>query len=93
MSTLNIRLDEQDKIEFNEFCKENGLTMGAAVNLFIKKTVNEWRIPFEIGGKRMSASEMRAQREAEEIIAHPENYKWYSSVDDLMEAAESDGED
>ena len=48
-TNLNIRMDCDLKREFDEFCKEVGMSVTTAICLFAKKTVAEQRIPFEIG--------------------------------------------
>lgn len=47
-TTICIRLDENLKKEFEEFCSSTGMSMSTAINIFIKKSVREQRIPFEI---------------------------------------------
>ena len=47
-TNINIRIDEDLKKQFEEFCSTVGINMTAAVNLFAKKVVSEQRIPFEI---------------------------------------------
>lgn len=45
---VNIRMDADDKAEFEELCAELGLTMNAAFNLFVKQALREQAIPFRI---------------------------------------------
>lgn len=45
---VNFRIDEDVKKEMEEVCSKMGLTMTAALNLFINKVTMERRIPFEI---------------------------------------------
>ena len=45
---VNFRIDEEVKKEMEEVCSKMGLTMTAALNLFINKVTMERRIPFEI---------------------------------------------
>lgn len=47
-SILSVRMDENLKREFDEFCAEVGLNSSVAVNLFVRTVVREKRIPFEI---------------------------------------------
>lgn len=47
-SILSVRMDENLKKEFDEFCSEVGLNSSVAVNLFVRTVVREKRIPFEI---------------------------------------------
>lgn len=48
MMNVSVRMDNETKIEFEKFCKEVGLSISGAFNLFAKKVVRERRIPFDI---------------------------------------------
>ena len=45
---LTIRIDENDKKSFEEFCKKAGMNVTTAINLFIKTVIREQSLPFEI---------------------------------------------
>lgn len=45
---INIRIDEDVKKSMEETCKELGITMSAAFNIFARKMSREKRIPFEV---------------------------------------------
>lgn len=45
---VNFRIDEDVKKDMEDVCSRMGLTMTAALNLFINKVTMERRIPFEI---------------------------------------------
>lgn len=45
---VNIRMDEDVKKAMDITCKELGLTISAAINIFAKKMSREHRIPFEV---------------------------------------------
>lgn len=45
---VNIRMDEELKRQFEEFCSDVGMSMTTAFCVFAKKTVRERKIPFEI---------------------------------------------
>lgn len=45
---INIRMEEDLKKQFENFCSEVGLTMTTAFNVFAKTVVREKKIPFEI---------------------------------------------
>lgn len=47
--SINVRLDENLKKEFEAFCSEMGISMTTAVNLFIQRTVKDHKIPFALG--------------------------------------------
>ena len=48
LATLTSRVEESDKVAFDDFCSSVGLTASAAINLFVKAVVRERKIPFEI---------------------------------------------
>ena len=46
--TLNVRVDANDKKNFEEFCNNVGMNVSTAVNMFIKAVLREQKLPFEI---------------------------------------------
>lgn len=53
-TSINIRLDEDLKKEFSSLCENLGLNISTAINIFIKKSVNEWGIPFDLKAEKPS---------------------------------------
>ena len=47
-TNINIRIDKELKNEFEAVCKDLGLTMTAAFNVFAKTVSRRKAIPFEI---------------------------------------------
>ena len=47
-TNVNIRMDENLKKQFDEFCSNIGMSMTTAICVFAKTAVKEQRIPFEI---------------------------------------------
>lgn len=47
-STLSVKIDNADKLYFEDFCKEVGMNVSVAINMFIKAVIREKRLPFEI---------------------------------------------
>ena len=45
---VNFKLDPDTKKSFEEVCSEMGLSVSAALTVFVKKVCREKRIPFEI---------------------------------------------
>lgn len=45
---INLRIDEDVKRSMEQTCKELGITMSAAFNIFARKMSREKRIPFEV---------------------------------------------
>lgn len=47
-TTINVRMDDELKTEFENVCRDLGITMSAAVTILAKKMSREKRIPFEV---------------------------------------------
>lgn len=47
-TTINIRMDDSLKKEFDVACNDPGLTMTAAITMFAKKMTREKRVPLEV---------------------------------------------
>ncbi len=47
-TNLTIRIDNSDKKAFASICKNMGLTVSAAYNVFTKAVIRNRKIPFEI---------------------------------------------
>lgn len=45
---VNVRMDEDIKKSMEETCKELGITMSTAFNIFARKMCREKRIPFDV---------------------------------------------
>ncbi|MFC4651610.1 type II toxin-antitoxin system RelB/DinJ family antitoxin [Lactococcus nasutitermitis] len=51
-TNVNIRLDKDVKAQAEKLFGTMGLTMSSAINLFVRQTLLQEKIPFEIQGKR-----------------------------------------
>lgn len=90
-TNLSIRVNKEDKKEFENFCNAVGMNVSVAVNMFIKAVLRENKIPFEIIKKSQFDEDLQeALQEAKEMRKHPEKYKKFDSVEELMEDLNSD---
>lgn len=48
MMNVSVRMENETKKEFEKFCKDVGLSISAAFNIFAKKVIRERKIPFDI---------------------------------------------
>jgi len=53
---MTLRIEEDLKNEFDAFCYDVGLTTTSAVTMFVKATLREQRIPFEISTDKFYSS-------------------------------------
>lgn len=51
-TSISVRMDEDLKKQFDEFCSDVGMNMTTAFCIFAKTVVRERRIPFEITTER-----------------------------------------
>lgn len=84
-TNINIRMDSDLKKQFEAFCSDMGMTMTSAFNIFAKKAVREYRIPFEISGEVPNAVTKEAIEEVRKMKANPALGKSYTDVDTMME--------
>ncbi|SDY15487.1 type II toxin-antitoxin system RelB/DinJ family antitoxin [Eubacterium barkeri] len=61
-TTINIRLDQEVKKNFDAICNDMGMNMSTAVNIFAKAVIQKRGIPFQVtaGDPFYSASNMHA---------------------------------
>jgi DNA-damage-inducible protein J len=83
MKTVNVtlRIDEDLKESAEELFGDIGLSLNAACRIFLKKAVQEQRIPFELS--RPDRKTLKAISDAEQDKNVSDSY---GSVDELMEA-------
>lgn len=83
-TNINIRIDSDLKEQFERFCADMGMTMTTAINIFAKKAVREYRIPFEVGAELPNAETREAIREMQRMKADPSLGKTYTSADAMI---------
>lgn len=83
-TNVNIRIDEELKKQFDEFCTEVGMTMTTAFCIFAKTAVREQRIPFEISADIPNSETIKAMQEVENMIKNGTGKK-FNSIDELFE--------
>ena len=66
-TSINIRMDADLKRQFEAFCSDMGMTMTTAFNVFARKAVREYRIPFEISGDVPNAETVEAIKEVKRM--------------------------
>ncbi len=81
---LNIRVNAETKKDFEAFCRDMGMSMTTAINLFMRKTVREYRIPFDISGDIPNQTTLEAIREVEAMEKDPTRGKSYNSFEELL---------
>ena len=85
-AVLQTRVDEDTKKKAEKLFASLGLDTTTAIRLFLKQSVNQQRIPFDIVPPQESFSEktLAAVKEAKRISRDPK-VKSYSSAKELLE--------
>ena len=76
MAVINIRVNDEVKKEADTIFKSLGLNMSVAMNLFLKKCINEKGIPFDL---------KIPNKETNKILNGDIERKSYKNVDELFE--------
>ena len=84
-TNLNIRTDREVKMAAEQIFEELGLNMTTAVNIFLRQTIRENGIPFELKLDQPNDITVSAIAEGR-AMARNKNIKGYSSMDDLRAA-------
>ena len=80
---VTLRVDEDLKKEADTLFSELGLNLTTAFNIFLRQSVREQRIPFQVSKNIPNAVTLAAMDTAEK---GEDLYGPYDSVSDLMEA-------
>ena len=85
MATTNvsIRMDTELKAQADELFAELGMNLSTAFNIFVRQSLREGGIPFEIRTDRPNKETIAAMLEAENIAKDP-NVKGYTDLDEMF---------
>ena len=83
--STNIGLDAELKKSAQELFADFGMDLTTAITLFLKQSVREQRIPFEIRRLQPNTQTLIALAEYEEMKQHPEKYKRYSTFQEALD--------
>ena len=85
MATTNvsIRMDTELKAQADELFAELGMNLSTAFNIFVRQSMREGGIPFEIRTDRPNKETIAAMLEAEKIAKDP-NVKGYTDLDEMF---------
>ena len=81
-SNINIRIDDKLKKEAEKLFNDLGINMSSAINVFLKQSVREQKIPFEIRKEYPNYDTDMAIAETDSKDYN--NSKTYDSVDELF---------
>lgn len=93
-ANINIRIDPEIKLSAEKLFSSFGITITDAINIFLRKSIMDGGLPFEMKQPRYNAETEAAMDEARAIMNGRIPAKRYSSAHALFEEldAEADGE-
>ena len=83
--STSISIDADVKKQAQELFAALGLDLSTAINIYLKKAVNEHRIPFDVSLETPNAETIAAIEEGRRM-AHDPNAKSYANVGELRKA-------
>ena len=89
-ATLNIRTDPTIKSQAERIYQGFGITLTDAVNIFLRKSIMEEGLPFDMRPRQPNAVTLEAMREAEEILAGRVETKRYPSAQALFDELDAE---
>lgn len=89
-SAINVNVPADVKEEATILFNNLGINMSTAINMFLKKAIYERGIPFEVKEPTPNEYFSSALQELDYMQKHPEEYKSFNSVKDLMKDLNSD---
>lgn len=93
-ANINVRIDPETKSSAEKLFSSFGITVTDAINIFLRKSIMEGGLPFEMKQPRYNAETEAAIKEARTIMDGQVQTKRYSSANVLFEEldAEQDGD-
>ena len=83
-TTINIRMDRDLKEQADALFQELGLNLSTAFQIFVRQSIREGGLPFEVRLDQPNKETMAAMLEAERIARDP-SVKGYTDLDELFE--------
>ena len=82
--TLNVRVDANDKKNFEQFCNSVGMNVSTAVNMFIKAVLREQKLPFEVKSNILEETIYNKLKEAEIEMSNTDKRYTIDEITDSM---------
>ena len=82
-TNISIRMDSELKAQADAFFGELGMNLSTAFNVFVRQSLREGRIPFDISLSQPNKETIAAMLEAERI-AKDSSVKGYNDLDELF---------
>ena len=82
-TNITIRMDTDLKAEAEALFAELGMNLSTAFNIFVRQSLREGRIPFDVALNQPNKETVAAMLEAERIAKDP-SVRGYNNLDELF---------
>ena len=89
-TSTNISIDTEIKAKAQELFADFGLDLSTAINMFLRQSIRENAIPFNISREVPNSDTIAAINEFEEFKKNPSGYKKYSTFSELLNEVNAD---
>ena len=89
-TTMNIRIEPNLKKEVEEVLTDLGMNISDAVTIYFKQIVLTDSIPLQIKRPEFNKKTLEAIKEADEIMKHPDDYKSYNNIYEIIEEIDNE---
>lgn len=86
---VTIRMDENMKRQADELFSDFGMSLSGAITVFLKQSLREQAIPFQIGRDMPNRETLEAIEEVKRLKNDPHK-KTHNSFDEILREVESD---
>ena len=83
VTNISIRMDSDLKAQADALFNELGMNISTAFNIFVRQSLRDGKIPFEISLNQPNAETLAAMSEAERIAKDP-SVKGYTDLDKMF---------
>ena len=88
-SIVNFRLDENIKKALEKVCKDMGMSMSTAINIYLRQIARQKAIPFIISSAPVLSRDTLEAIDEGDRIAHDPNVPGYRDMESLRKALNS----
>lgn len=89
-ANINIRIDPETKLNAEKLFSSFGITITDAINIFLRKSIMEGGLPFEVKQPRYNEETELAMKEARAIMDGHVQVKRYASARSLFEELDNE---
>lgn len=82
--SMNVRMDKNIKEQAQKLFSEFGLDMTTAINIFLRQSIREQKIPFEVRMNTPNKETLEALEEVRKMKLDPSKSDSYQDVDEML---------